>query len=89
MPQLAGRWAAAGLLKSDEATAFVTAAVQAAKKSLVRRRSRLPHPSRILLASELHSVHPFICTNAVIPMEHAQTHTSRRRCLGNSAGGAA
>ncbi len=35
IPQLAGQWAAAGLIKSDDATPFVTAAVQAAKKSLV------------------------------------------------------
>lgn len=34
VPKLASRWAAAGLLRSDEATPFVTAAVQAAKKSL-------------------------------------------------------
>jgi hypothetical protein len=35
VPQLASQWAAAGLVKSDDATPFVTAAVQAAKKSLV------------------------------------------------------
>jgi hypothetical protein len=35
IPQLAGQWAAAGLIKSDDVTPFVTAAVQAAKKSLV------------------------------------------------------
>jgi hypothetical protein len=35
IPQLASQWAAAGLIKSDDATPFVTAAVQAAKKSLV------------------------------------------------------
>lgn len=35
IPQLAGQWAAAGLIKSDDVTPFLTAAVQAAKKSLV------------------------------------------------------
>lgn len=36
VPLVAKQWAETGLLRSEEATPFVTAAVKAAKKSLVR-----------------------------------------------------